>query len=185
MRINISEYFETFGNEIYATAIENNISTVVADIFKTAYCNVFSEYGAKGETYIYDGDDLQDTVGTLTAVHKGITRNLTYILSKIDENGDFEMLTNPKDVYTVSGNSDNAGMGEASPINATTDFVTGGIVTPNAKSINKSQYGATHNRDNYDIRVRGFYEQIIRDNNLYAVVRKHFIQLVYEHNTVF
>lgn len=184
MRININDYYETFGDDIKDVVEDNGISETVANIFKTAYCNVFAELGAKGETYIYDGDTLEDTVQTLSAVHKGIARNLIYILSKIDENGDFEFLNNPEDVYTVSGNSDNAGMGETSPINADTNFTNGGIVTPNAKSVNKSQYGATHNRDNYDIRVRAFYEQIIRDNNLYAVVRKHFNQLVYENNVI-
>lgn len=165
--------------------IAHSETSDIAYAVAIAYENVFSELAEKGEHYIYDGETLQDTVETMKNAHIGITKSILYYIKKFTVNGEFELLSTPTDTYTVEGKNASAGMGEVSPIDASLNFETGGITTPNAKNVNRGEYDATHTRDNYDLRVRAFYEQIIRDNNLYEFVRKHYIQLVYEHNIIF
>lgn len=177
MLIPIKDYLAEMTVAVRQTIAQSTASDIAYAV-AIAYENVFSELAEKGEHYIYDGDTIKN-------VHIGITKSILYYIKKFTVNGEFELLSTPTDTYTVEGKNASAGMGEVSPIDASLDFETGGITTPNAKNVNKGEYDATHTRDNYDLRVRAFYEQIIRDNNLYEFVRKHYIQLVYEHNIIF
>lgn len=182
--IPIERVYNEFANSIAEEAYKQGVHRQVANAFGNAYRNIFAEFALKGEYYIYNGETYDEEYNVLINAHKGVTRSLTFILQKISTSGDYTLLSSPVDRYTVEGNSNNTGMNETSPINASTNFEDGGIVTPNSKAINKNNYDASHTRDNYDIRVRAFYEQIIRDNNLYSLVRKHFIQFVYDHNVI-
>lgn len=185
MRLPIKNYITTMTGVMSNTLIASNVNPLISNAFVIAYSNVFSEYGEKGEYYIYDGDTEEDAILVMSNVHIGITRKLIFELSQIEQSGLYKDLADAKDTYTMSGNSDTAGMAETSPINAETDFETGGIVTPNAKSINKNEYETTHIRNNYDIRRNRFYDVIIRNFNLYGLIEKNFIQLVYEHNIIY
>lgn len=185
MRLLIKNYKQQFADAMNEELRTRGVDENLRNAFSTAYKNVFAEFGAKGEYYIYDGDSKEDAEEVMLTVHLGIARKLTFELNQISASGLYKDLEDAKDTYTMSGNSDTAGMAETSPINAETDFKTGGIVTPNAKSINKNEYETTHIRNNYDIRRNRFYDVIIRNFNLYGLIEKNFIQLVYEHNIIY